>query len=643
MASSSVQEQARAFVDQFNADYEAKHESFERQFWGTKMALAGDEYSAENLSRTKKEMEDLLSDPEILEQASDFRSRIDDSCGGGDDETLAKTLDIIIRTCRCYDMSSSPDAKKLREETAQLESSLEIARNQMKLGYVEPNDDDEGTRFLEMSSVGLRNKLRTDADESVRRAAYDGLRAIGPFVLDHGFVEIVKLRNKMAKSLGFIDYYDYKVTNAEGFGKDRLFEMLDGLEKGTRRTMEKARQELAKRYGDDALEPWNTSYKMAGSIVAKLDPYFPFELAVERYVKSYTALRADYQQSTMNLDLLDRPNKYSNGFCHWPKPAWCKPDGTWQPAVANFTSLADPTAVGSGLTALTTLMHEAGHALHFANIKQCSPLFSQERAPSSVAYCENQSMFLDSLVDDAAWRARYARTKGGDEPVPFELIEEEIRAKQPFSVFQLRAMLAVSYFEKALYELPEDKVTAETIVELADEVEKDIQGGLSPRPLLSIPHLISDEASCYYHGYTLAEMSVHQTRTFFLERDGYIVDNPTVGPTLMSAYWECGNSRPFLDLVKELTGKELSGDAWIAVLEESVEDKIKRQKKEYDEALSAMATSDSASSDNVDLNMTVRFVDGDELIADSSSIAGGILGACKVFQTFVSARVAAKN
>ena len=64
----------------------------------------------------------------------------------------------------------------------------------------------------------------------------------------------------------------------------------------------------------------------------------------------------------MNLDLLERQNKYSNGFCHWPKVAWTKPDGSWQPSEANFTSLADPKAIGSGHTALVTLMHEAGHA-----------------------------------------------------------------------------------------------------------------------------------------------------------------------------------------------------------------------------------------------------------------------------------------
>jgi len=619
----------QAFVDTFNADYECKHFEFEKQFWGTKMALsntAETEYSAENLSKTKTAMEDLLSDPAVREKAETLRGELPLDAPAD----LAKTLDIIIRTCRCYDMSSAPEARNLREETGRIESELEMARNELALGYTLADGS-----FHAMSSVGLRNHLRTSEDEAIRKAAYEGLRSIGPFVLDNGFVEIIKYRNKMAKSLGFIDYYDYKVSNAEGFGKAKLFEMLDGLEKGTRPTMVAAREELAKRYGQDALEPWNTSFKMAGSIVVKMDPYFPFATAVERYVRSYSALGISYEGATMNLDLLDRPKKYSNGFCHWPKPAWKKPDGSWQPALTNFTSLADPSAVGSGLTALTTLMHEAGHAAHFANIKQPSPLFSQERAPTSVAYAENQSMFLDSLVGDAAWRAKYALSMKG-KPIPFEIIEEEIRATHPFAVFQLRAMLSVSYFEKALYELPEEQVTAENVRKLADKIEHDIQGGLSPRPLLSVPHLVSDEASCYYHGYTLAEMSVHQTREFFKIRDGFIVDNPNVGPTITKAYWECGNSRPFLEIVKDLTGKDLSGVAWVGELQENVDDKVKREHIEYDESLAKVPS--GASSSTVDLNMTVKFVDGDEVIADSSQVSGGILAACKEFESYIARR-----
>ena len=214
-------------------------------------------------------------------------------------------------------------------------------------------------------------------------------------------------------------------------------------------------------------------------------------------------MKIGYCGATMTLDLLDRPKKYSNGFCHWPIPAWIKPDGTFQPSKTNFTSLADPSAIGSGLTALNTLMHEAGHAAHFANIKQPSPLFSQERSPTSVAYAENQSMFLDSLVDDSSWRAKYAKNLNG-ESIPFEIIEENIRSTHPYKVFSLRAMLCVSYFEKALYELPDEELTSKRIQELADEIEIQIQGGLSARPLLSVPHLVSDEASCYYQGYTVS-------------------------------------------------------------------------------------------------------------------------------------------
>lgn len=140
--------------------------------------------------------------------------------------------------------------------------------------------------------------------------------------------------------------------------------------------------------------------------------------------------------------------------------------GEWVPSRANFTSLATPTQVGSGRTALVTLLHEGGHAAHFANVLQRSPFFSQERAPTSVAYAgergrallaapllapscrppctaaarpehesspvlscaqsepaaplrsirrhaETQSMTLDSLAGDAAWLGRYARDAQG--------------------------------------------------------------------------------------------------------------------------------------------------------------------------------------------------------------------------------------
>lgn len=125
----------------------------------------------------------------------------------------------------------------------------------------------------------------------------------------------------------------------------------------------------------------------------------------------------------------------------------------------------------------------------------------------------------------------------------------------------------------------------------------------SPRPVLSVPHLLSGESSAYYHGmralrpinsvyialmllfarrisfllvnhpfsgwlssgfhsppltgYVLAEMAVHQTRDFFLHRDGHLVDNKRIGADMCEHYWRHGNSRPASDMVKGLTGKGL--------------------------------------------------------------------------------------
>lgn len=45
-----------------------------------------------------------------------------------------------------------------------------------------------------------------------------------------------------------------------------------------------------------------------------------------------------------------------------------------------------------------------------------------------------QSMFLDSLVGDAAWRGRYARDRNG-KPVPWDLLENDIRSNHPYKVF----------------------------------------------------------------------------------------------------------------------------------------------------------------------------------------------------------------
>ena len=140
-------------------------------------------------------MEAFLRDPARLAEAEAWLAK-----GDGSPEQR-KCLQIFVRTFKCYQMSDA-EAVALRDQCTAVEDSLSAARNHMRLGYEAPG----GGGFVERSSVQLRTALRTDDDEAVRKAAWEGLRSIGPFVLDNGLCEMVRLRNEMARRLGYKDF-----------------------------------------------------------------------------------------------------------------------------------------------------------------------------------------------------------------------------------------------------------------------------------------------------------------------------------------------------------------------------------------------------------------------------------------------------
>ena len=447
----------------------------------------------------------------------------------------------------------------------------------------------------------------------MRKAAWEGLRSIEPFVLDNGFIEIVRERNRLARMLGYGDYYDWKVTINEGFGKAKLFEVLDDLEANTRDAARRANEGLQAEHGPSAVEPWNVGYHQTGDLTALTDPYFRFEEALKSWGTLFAAMGIRYSGATLRLDLVDRKGKYENGFMHGPMPAFVD-NGVFRPARINFTANAVPGQIGSGKRALQTLLHEGGHAAHFSNIRMPAPCYSQEFAPTSVAFAETQSMFLDSVMGDADWLTRYATNESG-EPMPLELIDTMLEKDHRFRATSLRGMLVVSYFEKALYEMDESELTAENILRVARDIESRLLlQPASQRPVLSIPHLLSGESSAYYHGYTLAQMGVFQTRAYFRRKYGYIIDNPSVGPELAEKFWRPGNAKNFLEFIQDLTGEPFSANATVELVNKSVDD----MRAEARAAIDKLATIPPYSGP-VDLDATISVVHGDDVIAEGES------------------------
>lgn len=612
----------RVFFDDLNHEYLSVHRAKEDLFWATYMATSDDHAL---FAEAEKAYKAFVSDPRRLVAVRERIAALEAPSGGAasaaDGSLLAglKGWRALFEANVIEGATGQADMARI----VSLEAELFGKRSKYALKHLNERGIEEETTL-----GGLLTNEATNPSERARESSQHALRGLELWVLDNGFIEIVKARNVFARGQGYEDFFDYKVRKSEAMGPDELFAILDDFEKRTAVANSRGLKSLELAHGRGALEPWNIRFRMSGDVLRETDPYFPFELALDRWVRSFRRMGITYRGAVMQLDLLDRKGKYQNGFCHGPVPAYFD-EGAWVAAHVNFTSEGRPSQIGSGQRALETLFHEGGHAAHFSNVTGNSPCFSQEFPPTSMAYAETQSMFCDSVLGDADWLARYAKKIDGS-PMPAELIRKRIESSQPFRAYNDRMILVVPYFERALYALGDADLTADRILSLARETERRILGAESSRPLLAIPHLLNQESAASYHGYLLAEMAVYQTRAWFLDRYGFIADNPAVGPALAEKYWAPGNSITHDQTLRNLTGEGFNprylAEACNATPEEAW--------GAAQESMAAAAEREYSTDYPASLGAELRIVHGAECYADNS-VSEELM--CEDFARYVAA------
>ncbi|HEH9431682.1 TPA: peptidase M3 [Aeromonas sobria] len=585
---------ARNYFNQLNADYLQVHRCKEDLFWSTYMGTSDDQ---PGFTAAEQSYKAFCANPARLPALREMLAQ-------AEQDDLKRGLQGWIAFFEC-NVIEDPAAAALMDELVAAEADLFARRKGLKLTLL-----DEQGQQVAGSLPAASTSLAASPNEAVRQSALAMFHTLEQWVVGNGFLEVVAIRNRFARAMGYRDYFDYKVRKNEQMSPDQLFAILDDFIARTDGRLQQSLAELKAAKGAAALLPHNLRYSVSGDVTRQLDPYVPFSRALKDWVESFRRLGIQYRGATLTLDLLTREGKYENGFCHGPVPSFFQ-QGEWVPAVVNFTSLADPAQVGSGWSGLNTLFHEGGHAAHFANVTGNAPCFSQEFPPTSMAYAETQSMFCDSLLDDADWLKRYARNAAG-EPIPDELIKEMIAARQPFRAFNERQIALVAYFERDLYAMDEAERTPEAVLALARQWERKIVGVESPRPLLAIPHLLNQESACAYHGYLLALMAVEQTRAYFLDRDGYLTDNPRIGPDLAAHYWGTGNGMSHDETLRSLTGEGFSAVPLAEACNLSAAESWLQA-----QACMAAAQQRPAVGEGTPLDAHIRVVHGAELIADN--------------------------
>ncbi|MBU6426796.1 hypothetical protein KGQ27_00975 [Patescibacteria group bacterium] len=526
-------------LEYLNSNYSRLHKKYEDAFW---ISYMGDHSVDDSMNTAQKERDSFRADAALKAEVERLIKR-------SKDETR-KRLKIWNRFFSLYQVP--PEAVPIKAKIAVLEAKIMQKRSSRKEGYI----DHKTGKFVESSENKMRMIMRTDPDESVRKACFVAMEKL-PSDTIGDYIKVVKLRNQFARVQGFNDFYEYKARIDEDMTKNELFKIFDDIYKKTKygfkniRAIEKSKPGLRK--------PWNFAYMMAGDFVKEEDQYFRFENVLDYWGRSFAALGIDFKGGKVTLDLLDRKGKWNNGFCHYPDLVNYK-NGKRLPGSSNFASNAIPKQVGSGIQGIHTVFHEGGHAADRLNSFQKDVCINTEYPPSTVSWAETQSMFLDAIPDSIEWRVRYAKNADGI-AYPFELYERKLRALFPLRPLELMSMCFVVNFEKEIYECP--NLTKTFVIKTAkNNFKKYFDRSEDSVWALNVPHIYNFESSAYYHGYGLAELGIHQWRDYFFDRYGYIVDNPKVGEE-MSKIWSYASLYSAKKLIKMATSKKLSPDSFI--------------------------------------------------------------------------------
>ena len=579
---------SQKLLDQLNNTFVNNHKKYEDLFW---VSYMGDH-------SVDKEKDSALAVRDAFFADSKNVSKIKEAMIGSS-TTDKKRLQVWLNF---FNLHQTPkEALVVKEKISSLESKILKNRSGRKEGYVDPYTN----KFVEASSLKMSTMMATNDDEKIRKACYQAREKLAQDSLDE-YVELIGLRNQFAKILGYTDFYDFKVQKDDGMTKKELFSIFDDIYEKTKFAKQDIRDLEKKIPG--LRKPWNFSYKMVGDFTKEEDPYFQFDDALIRWGRSFAALGIDFREGKIQLDLLDRKDKYNNGFCHWPDIIKFK-DGKRISGSSNFTCNVVNGQVGSGINGYRTLFHEGGHAAHFLNTDQKESCLNTEYVPMAASWAETQSMFIDSMFASIEWKSRYATNKQG-EAYPFDLFERQATKLHVIRPMGLYSMIFVSNFEREIYE--EKKLTKENVLKIAKKnFKKYFDRSEDSLLALNIPHIYSWESSASYHGYALATLALNQWRDYFYKKYGYIVDNPKIGKD-MTKVWKLGSSKTFNEFVVLATGKKLSAEAYLNETTISLNKLIKRGKERV-----ARLEKVKPYIKPINLNASIKMVHGRQEISNS--------------------------
>lgn len=534
-ASDDNEARARQFIARHEATVKPLEIEVAHRWWTANVTGKDEDYRLKEEAETRLELK--LADPKAFAELKAVKE------GRLADPLLAREIQVLYLQYLARQVD--PELlKAMLAKSNKIEQAFNVFR--AKVGGKEMADSD------------VRRVLRASADPAERKAVWEASKEVGRAV-EADLKELVRLRNQVAKKLGYKDYHVMQLALGEQ-SQEQVLKLFDELDALTRGPFLAAKADLdgvlARNCGVTLadLRPWHYHdpfFQESPAVFGKPDDALFAKVDILKVCREfYAGIGLPIDDVLVRSDLYEKPGKNPHAFC------------------IDLDRNGDVRVLANIVPNeqwLSTMMHELGHATYSSkNIPASVPYVLRSEAHTLTT--EGVAMMFERFVRNPAWLGALGVHVA--DPEAFRQRAMKLRSNR-LLIFS-RWCQVMFRFEKALYADPEADLnrTWWDLVEKYQGVKRP-EGRNAPDYAAKI-HIVI--APAYYHNYQLGELfaaQVHHTiaRNVLAGTDpatAVYVGNKAVGRYMIERVFAPGRTVDWNQLTKHATGEALSAKAFAA-------------------------------------------------------------------------------
>ncbi len=404
-----------------------------------------------------------------------------------------------------------------------------------------------------MSDNEVEEILGNSKDVKYQKEVWEAQKKIGTVVADD-VKKLVKLRNEVAKDLGFKNYHEMSLTLSDQDPKEvsKLFDELDSLTKKSFALVKDDIDSYFVKYYNlktkDDLRPWNYQnrfFQEAPKIYdVDLDKYYK-DMNLETLTSDfYGGIGLPVNDILKNSDLYEKPGKNQHAFCT---------------DIDNAGDVRVLCNVKSNQYWMNTMLHEYGHAVYDKNIDTTLPFILRD--PAHTFTTEAIAMLFGRFSSNPQWLKDMA---GISEEEKLKIAENCFKTLRLEQLVFSRWAQVMYRFEKEMYKNPDQDLNVLwwDLVEKYQMMKRP-EGRNEPDWATKI-HIAT--YPCYYHNYLLGELLASQLYYYLvgniIKSDDYkfqsFAGNKEVGNYLKERVFMPGSRWYWNDMIEKATGERLT-------------------------------------------------------------------------------------